>query len=396
MKLLKTVKNVSLFLGFSSTSFAYASVINIDSLMNAEAKNAIAIKYNACLGSNPSAVKKITCGMFFKNPTISISNVSAVSDRFDYQNLVVSQFPTNLAISSLSVPNCTPLPIQFTNTREVTAQEAATVQKSTSLQTEKSVTFNLPEINLGIVKLSGGSISGKETATNTTGTSNTVTNTLRTSLVLDTVISPYTAKNITIFASKNSASVNYSGDVYLDGQVKLSTIDTPYQYSVLVPNNKVTINGNIFGDYVEKTTIAYSEVALNPATCQPMSQQVSGNTLQKTASSNAIGIVDLSNDYLLYGSTTKSPAQTIKKVVYGSQITTANVIGAIQVRAKTVFTSLCSIKLRTESSVVHFNLIPNSWSEWVTIDNHVGSVVKSLTFEDTCGGDMAAEVRYFE
>jgi hypothetical protein len=388
--------SVILFFIFSVAS---AGTVNIDQIMRDSAERALYPKYYQCLDTWAKGDKGRTFWCWrswHRNDPPSITNVVVTSGAFQYSNLNVSNYPYSVNISALSIPNCTSVPIDFTQLREISVQESATITKSTTVATEKSITLNgSGEINLGIVKLNGGtSVSGKEVVTNASGTTNVITSSLKETITLQTKIPAYTAKIIDVIATKNSATIDYFGDVFLDGLV-----NNKYSYSSLVPNNKVTINGVIASNYLISTTIQYRDVPLNPATCQMTSAAnvsfASGDSSKAQTKVEAQNfVVDLNLSYTPNGIGV-FPKQVSEKVDSGVQILTANVIGSIQVRARQSSNSVCGATFQSDSRASNLQLVAGQWSDWVTVDTHVGAVVRYISVQNDCGGQIESEVRYF-
>lgn len=408
-------KLVASLIFVSSCPPAMAVTINIDTLMQSNANNALSQRYNSCLAGSSSLVKKITCEIISGGrPPATISNVTVTANGLGTSNITISPLPTSVDnISTWSFNNCLDVSYPINQKITATATENLTLQKKTTIVTEKSVSIN-GEYNFAVAKV-GGSANVKQIITNESGSTFVTSNSKTVEETINISVPPRTMYVFSVEAVKYAATMDYFGDVLLDGQVlgtfsgscKNNNTGGPCyrQYSALVPNNSVAINGSILSSYVSSTKWNYKQY---PATNCSVSMQKSSQltslsgsraaSLSKKTTSKQpnVELVDLNNNYIEAGYNSTTPKQVIKPVGNGLQVTTANVVGSVQMRAKSRSTEVCEANFIVSDKQQKTSVAPNTWSDWVTVDTYSGTTVSFVSIQDSCGGKVDAEVKYFE
>lgn len=247
----------------------------------------------------------------------------------------------------------------------------------------------------------------KQVVTNESGSTFATSNSKTIEETINISVPPRTMYIFSVEAVKYGATMDYTGNVLLDGQVlgtysggcKNDTTGGPCykQYSTLVPNNTVSINGSLISSYVSSTKWNYKQQpAINCSAPLQKTQQVSSVSKNPLSIQPSAQLVDLNNSYLEYGFNSNTPKQVTKSIGNGLQIVTANVIGSVQVRAKSLNSTVCDVTFIVNDKQQKTSIAPNVWSDWITAETFSGTTVPFVYAQDSCGGKIDAEVKYFE
>ena len=395
--ILRILEKLYFLLCFFSAEVS-ADIIDVKSYMQRQADIAIATDPSSCIKAiRPSPFMSSYINLCKSVPAY-VAKTTLQTGATNYQNIVVSDVPTSIVpIENLSIPNCTDTPIEFQQTREVSASESATLVKKDVVATTTEIALNgSAEVNLGIVKFGGGhSIKGNKVVTNEEGMTTAVENVKKETITLKTVIQPYTTTNVQIFAQKKLASAEYFGDIFLE-----ATVNKFGTYSILVPNNKLPYRGSVFSDFIDSTTIAYTQMKLPKSACaaSPYAQkaQSAQSLTGQSPGESSPKVIDFDKEFLPYGYVQSTPRQITKNIGAGFQLITAPVISAIQVRGKVGGVSPCNIVFSANEQKQKLVLLPGVWSEWTTLKVVAGASVEFISMDSQCRDQVVGEVKYFE
>jgi hypothetical protein len=387
-----------------------ASTVNIDSLMQSKADAAITERINYCLTYETRRpifkfMDKVSyCKNIYGGTPATLSNIFASANGIGTQNIVISSLPTSIDnISTWTYNNCLDVPFPINQKVTAVASESLTLNKKSTIQTEKSITVN-GEYSFAGAKV-GTSLSAKQVITNENGSTYATNSSKTVEETINISVPPRTMYVFSVEAVKYAATMDYFGSVSLNAFVQpkcnngsaTCTTRTPSAYSTLVPNNAVLIDGTVASAFVSSTRWDYKQQpAVNCSAPLQQIQQKMNPITTATAEQENAQLVDLNSNYINYGVNTITPKQVIKSVGSGLQITTANVIGSIQVRAKSSSAEVCSTTFFANEKQHKTSLAPNVWSDWITLDTFTGTTLPFIYTQDECGGKINAEVKYFE
>jgi len=88
-------------------------------------------------------------------------------------------------------------------------------------------------------------------------------------------------------------------------------------------------------------------------------------------------------------------SQVVSALRNGSSIVTGDVSASIDVRAKSLGPGFCRTTIRSGTNTIGILTPPLGWSDWTTIDRHVGGVMRTYSTESDCQAGAEFEVRYF-
>lgn len=206
----------------------------------------------------------------------------------------------------------------------------------------------------------------------------------------DVLVPPYTARLFMLERSLSNGMFEFKGVVVADSQVVLrkpNGEESPSLglLSATIPRAKRTfpLEGRFLNVSAEKKTFTYIDKSLDKdseADCPKF--DVSTGDIAGSASS-ATQLARIS-----------SSSATIVPLVSGMTITTADVVGNVEVRAKSLGPGFCGVKISGGGRNIGIAAPPAAWSSWFNLVSHMNKSIFKVEGEIICDTGALMEVRY--
>jgi len=357
-----------------------AAEINIDSVMNSQARR-------ACIAGAGSIGKRMLCGDASNKNTL-VKDITITSGAVRYAQVSNSPLPSSITTKTFTYSNCGSTPINYQKTESIALENVASITTKDSIKTTSGATA---KINVGLAEF-GYSFSKEVTfeSQKTIEEKSVRTDTLQISKVIPA--------NTLLLVKQDVRNYNswfdFSGDLYLDGVIGIIN----KRYSAVVPNNFVSVAGQIFNVKSEMGSTIFQEIPISPTSCTPLQLSRSSLQIQKSkdseVKSNSL-LGELKDNAVPLKGSDVSPIQTIEKFTDSAVISTSDVVANIQVRAQVVGDEYCSATFYAGSEKREVVVPPRKWSEWTTLTTSIGRQSYSLAKVPVCKSEIISEIRYY-
>jgi hypothetical protein len=360
------------------SNFLSAAVIDIDALMKTNVQPWLNAQIKACDSKYPlpscapvtsstclsritlAMSKRTSCYAPFK-ATNPITNLTIRNGSVRYAQVTNSPIPSSIKTRTFIYENCASTPLNFTTNEKVTVVNGLTLTTKDSIKTNTGVTagFKVGGADIGLSASHEVSFEKQQTTTQDI--------TREYTLNIQKTLPPYTTLLVSQDIRELYSWFDFEGDLFLDGLVAQKE-----QYVNIIPNNFVTVKGEIFNTTSEVTSAKYQEIPCN-------TQQ--SITLQKTQSGQ---------------NTITSATQTGLPIAFtnGMLISTANKVGNVQVRVKSSGSDYCKVNFHSSAGTYSTLARPTQMSEWENLITYTSSLTTSLSGSSNCESGFSAEIRY--
>lgn len=329
------------------------------------------------------AAKKIVCSQ--NNTKESIKNVQLSGGPVRYSAIIPAAIPESAEKESYVVSNCTSIPRKEKNSYSVTFEEGSDLTTSTSIKSSQNASLNL---KFSVVDFSvGGS---REVNTSQEGKQSFKKSVTR-SVEVDETVQPYSTLIIDIEQRLSNAYVDFDGDVRVESDYGVT------KYSTVVPNNWVTIKGQLWNSSARSLTKSFRELKLDPNTCNAAS--LKQTTSARAAAIAAAPAAESKIDDLKAFSKTGSPLQpapTVMPFNSGMILQTADVMSHVQVRLRANGSTACMANFTAADTKTGLLALPGEWSRWHNVAFVPNQTAIKILSDETCAAGITADVRYIK
>lgn len=331
-----------------------------------------------------TAMKRSMCPQFYTKE--NIKNVQLPSGVVRYSAVIPAAIPNSVEKESYAVSNCTSVSRREKNSYSVSFEEGSDITTNTSIKSSQNATLNL---KIGVVDFSTGAAREVNTSQES---KQSYKKTVTRSVEVDEAVQPYTTLIIEIEQSLSNAYVDFDGDIRVEADVGLGA-----KYSSLVPNNLVTLKGQIWNASARNLTKSFREIKLDPNTCNVAATQASTGTPTPNASIAAATIKQSESfDDLKAYTKSGAPLQTVPTISQfssGMGLQTADIMSSVQIRLRSNGAT-CMVSFNTMGSNTTLAAPSSEWSRWHNIAFAPSKTSLTIESENTCKAGFLAEVRY--
>lgn len=256
---------------------------------------------------------------------------------------------------------------------------------------------------------------------------------------IDTTVKPMTILLVKLRNTTSNLRLPFKLTIQIDGEYTVKT--TPKFFEILpgiritdpaiLEGHATTVTRKIsetlsederifliegFLDNARSTSIdvTYSERSLTDEDCTDVSININNNDVnnlldvissnQNLTEDNINTFINLKKEFFLPTSA-KISKETLEDLeftlvieeYFGSiTITTANVVGNVEVQHFSFGPGFCNVITRTPSEAVTINAPPFMWSGWQLLFNHLGEVTTTITNQVNCDTGVRSQVKYFK
>jgi hypothetical protein len=361
---------------FAHSNFLSAAVIDIDVLMKNNVQpwldsqikacdksikipNCTSYQDLLCLKQQLALVKRAQCYAPFKvaNP---ITNLTIRTGNIRYAQVTNSPIPSAIKKRTFIYNNCSSTPATITSNEKITSLDGITITTKDSIKTSIGATAGFKVgAEIGLSASRDVSFEKQETTTQQTTKEYTIN--------IVKVVPPFTTLIVSQDVRELYSWFDFEGDLFLDGLVAKKE-----QYVNIVPNNAVTVKGEIFNTSSELSSQTNQEV---PCT------GLQSTSLQKTQTAQNQIVAE-------------TPSGISSPFTNGMTITTTNKVGNIQVRVKSSGNDYCKVNFHSSSGTYSTLARPAQMSEWENMITYTSAGTMSLSSDSNCKAGFTAEVRY--
>lgn len=356
-----------------------AAEIDIDLLMNSRA-------ISPCR-AGVSAFASWACAEAAKKRAL-VKDITITSGAVRYAQVSNSPLPSSITTKTFTYSNCGSTPINYQNTESIVLENVASITTKDSIKTTSGANA---KINVGLAEF-GYSFNKEVTfeSQKTIEEKSVKTNTLQ----ISKVIPAYTLLLVKQDVRNYNSWFDFSGDLYLDGVINI----IKKRYSAAVPNNLVSVSGQIFNVESEMGSVVFQEIPISSTSCAPLQLSRTSLQIQKSIDSGAESnptLKKLEDNAIPLKGNGASLIQTVESFNESAVISTSDVIANIQVRAQVVGDEYCSAVFYVGSEKREIVVPPRKWSEWTTLTTSIGKQSYGLTKVPVCKSEIISEVRYY-
>jgi hypothetical protein len=87
--------------------------------------------------------------------------------------------------------------------------------------------------------------------------------------------------------------------------------------------------------------------------------------------------------------------KVVEPLVNGRTISTANVVATIEARAQSFGPGACAVEIDVGGRKVGFLAPPHTYSGWITVYTHIGTVNVTASSAAKCSTGVMAQVRFY-
>lgn len=316
----------------------------------------------------------------------TITNVQIAAGTVRTSAVMPAPIPESVERESYVISNCTSTPRREKNSYSVTFEEGSEVTTTQTVATKAnlSVKFSVLDFSTGVTREVSSSEEAKRSYKKTVSRSSEI----------DELIQPYTALILDIEQRLSNAYLDFDGDVRVEADLGMYG----FKFSSLVPNNVVTIKGQLWNATARSLSKSFREVKLDPVSCA----RVNGLQAQREAAparlAQAAKVEPRPDDLRAYARD-GSPLQAVPEVVAfqpGMTIMTADVMSAVQVRTRSLGASTCGATFRVNGADTSLIAPAGEWSRWHNVAFVPGWRQLVLDSTSSCAAGVQAEVRYIK
>jgi len=296
--------------------------------------------------------------------------------------------PESIERESYVISNCTSSVRREKNSYSVTFEEGSEVTTSQSVKSSTNVGLN---VKFSVFDFStGGSREVVSSEENKRSYKRTVTRTAD----IDEPVQPYTALILDIEQRLSNAYLDFDGDVRVEADLGAFA----FKFSQLVPNNVITVKGQLWNATARSLSKSFREVKLDPVTCA----RVNGLQAQREAAlvraAQAPKAEARPDDLRAYARDGSLLPAVPEVVAYqpGMTIMTADVMSAVQVRTRALGAAQCGATFRVNGTDTSLVAPAGEWSRWHNVAFVPGWRQLVLDSTSHCTGGLQAEVRYIK
>ena len=380
---------------FTSTA-TFAAEINIDSVMKSnvapwqkqQTESCIKkVPKPICFGSNYGASGS-TCmirKMLYENQikqckdkfsqSKPIENITLTAGNIRYSEVLSSPLPISIKTRAFTYENCSSTPIETTTSEAITIEDGLTITTKDSIKTSAEISAKIPIkfVEIGIKGSREVDFSREQTTSEK--------NIRQHSLEIKKTIPPFTTLLVKQQIKELNSWFDFDGDIYLDGLVSKTA-----QYKTIVPNNLVTVRGQLFNVTSELSSLSYQEIPLSK-NCQ------TGNLAQQKVSTKSVSLLDTN---AIKPTSAPLPTRITEQYKNGMLISTASVIANVQVRIKSLDDEYCKVTMHTSQGSFDLLAKPYTWSSWDNLITHTSTLTTTISHTSTCKDGFTAEVSYYK
>lgn len=91
----------------------------------------------------------------------------------------------------------------------------------------------------------------------------------------------------------------------------------------------------------------------------------------------------------------RAAEKRVSALVDGTVIETANVVGTVDVRVKSLGPSACAVKISVPGKTISVQAVPGAWSNWQELFAHMGPVKEKVRMRESCNTKVVAHIRFY-
>lgn len=314
----------------------------------------------------------------------SVANVQISAGTVRTSAVIPAPIPESVERESYVISNCTSSPRREKNSYSVTFEEGSEVTTTQSVTTKAnlSVKFSVLDFSTGAAR----EVSSSEE------TKRSYKKTVSRSTEIDELVQPYTSLILDIEQRLSNAYLDFDGDVRIEADLGMYG----FKFSSLVPNNLLTVKGQLWNSTARSMSKSFREIKLDPATCARVGGLAAAPSAKQARAMGGARAAARPDDLRAYGRD-GTPLQAQLEVVpfhAGMTIMTADVMSAVQVRTRSLGAGSCGATFRISGADTSVLAPTNEWSRWHNVAFVPGWSQLVIDGSAQCAAGMQAEVRY--
>lgn len=232
---------------------------------------------------------------------------------------------------------------------------------------------------------------------------------------VDLTVPPRTIHTITLSSTYSTAYVDYAGKVVVDADLDVELrrngrrvvnrlMERLRPLSHYVPSDnqrRLTLKGQIWNGTASEVrrTDEQAPLPIPLPHCPGDPRVLDGEAVAFLSAGTEAGLAaptldDFGED--LVDPVPAPPVLTTSPLVSGMSIRTADVVGNVKVRAKSLGPGFCAVSISaTGGGRSNFMAPPLTWSPWATLYSHLGASSALLSAQADCDTGALFEVQYF-
>lgn len=318
----------------------------------------------------------------------NIANLQLSGGTVRQSAVMPAPIPESIERESYVISNCTSSVRREKNSYSVSFEEGSEVTTSQSVKSTTNVGLN---VKFSVFDFSTG---GAREVVSSDESKRSYKRTVTRTAEIDEQVQPFTALILDIEQRLSNAYLDFDGDVRVEADLGAFA----FKFSQLVPNNVITIKGQLWNATARSLSKSFREVKLDPVSCA----RVNGLQAQREAAparlAQAAKVEPRPDDLRAYARD-GSPLQAVPEVVAfqpGMTIMTADVMSAVQVRTRSLGASTCGATFRVNGADTSLLAPAGEWSRWHNVAFVPGWRQLVLDSASTCAAGVQAEVRYIK
>jgi hypothetical protein len=330
---------------------------------------------------------------------LNLSNIRLYDAIVTKSTIKPASIPTVSKIETFVYPNCSGSPDSDKNEKDITYTDGYTVTQGTTLRNTQGA-----DVKLTFNALSA-TANGNQTVEMTDQTKWDQTRTETEKIPYDETTPAWTLRVVTIRKDISAAYLDFEGTVTADADItgrtccglSISIAPDVRDYGKVSdfakPPILLNLHGEIWNGQAQTTVKSVTDVKLPQSSAECIKQ--TQDALDKLPI-NGHADARLQRRTRAVALDASSSSQTIIPFVDGMTITTANVVGNVEVHAQSQGPGFCAVTFSAGGFNVLVSAPPYKYSDWQIVANNIGSVSLTITDDVNCDTGVLAEIRYWK
>jgi len=323
-----------------------------------------------------------------------------------------SPLPVSGTVVKYLIKNCTPEEQKIVQnvTESKTVSTTVVNSENVSVSTNSSVKGTIG-LKTSFFNASAESNSGQTTTdAHSTGTTDTSSSSTTIEVPRTYTVPAWKILSVKVTTTHENSYYDVKGDVVVEADVfvRLEQRYTqrldPHVFSVgllsdflpLEKDRAITLNAQVW-TIATTGTVEDDEILDCPTAPTAVAGQgvASAPAAAPASGSAGVGAIIAKYKYGLGDTTASDATQITAPIVDGMDLTTADVVGNVDVRAKSAGPGFCSVGVSSPLGSAQILAPPGVWSEWTNLFSHLSKVTTQLGTSVDCDTGAQFEVRYW-
>ncbi len=316
----------------------------------------------------------------------NIANLQLSGGTVRQSAVMPAPIPESVERESYVISNCTSSVRREKNSYSVTFEEGSEVTTSQSVKSSTKADLN---VKFSVFDFSTG---GAREVVSSDESKRSYKKTVTRTAEIDEQVQPFTALILDIEQRLSNAYLDFDGDVRVEADLGAFA----FKFSQLVPNNVLTIKGQLWNSTARSLSKSFREVKLDPVSCARINGLQARREAEPARPALAVKADTRPDDLRAYGRD-GVPLQVVPEVVAyrpGMTLMTADVMSAVQVRTRALGTTHCGATFHVNGTDTSLLAPAGEWSRWHNVAFVPGWRQLVIDSSSQCAAGLQAEVRY--